>query len=728
MKKHDFILMKKRSTSYLVIPLIFLVVQSSFGQVRLDVPDYLSRKFTSYCQSVPREEVFMHTDRDEYIAGEVVWFTVYTFDRQTLSPSLNSRLVYVELVAPDNRPLIKSRFAINMGSGPGQFQLPDTLSSGLYTIRAYTGWMKNFLPDNCFTKDIRIYNAISSKPFKGALRKNTIVRRDTVISRSGKVSVKIDNLNPDSLEIGIDADSEFRNSGNETIYLFIETRGNINLVRSEKLNGERTRISIPRSILMPGINHITLFDKDIRPVCERFIYSAGREEKQQLSVIVEDNYNTRSKISLGIASEENISLSEANMSISVSPLTGSAASNNISDYLLFGSEFGELPGDFLNGKKVEDLSEPASDSLLNCLESNWIRWNAILASDIPKLRFNHESEDHYLSGKLINSDQHPAPSGETVILSIPGKVALFQYALTDNDGNFSFPLPVDEEKRELVIQPGNNSGKYRIIVETSFADLVPGKEIDFGSSSSPAPLYISEWSSNFQVARIYGTSPAEGFLKPLYSPQLIRRFYGKPELEIRLDDYISLPLMEEVFFELLPRVILKSNKSQYELYLVDPLRNRLYDEPPAMMINGVIFTDPAIIGNMDPALVEKIDAIREKYIVGDYQFPGIVNVITRSTDYHNMAIPSNAIRIPYEVAEPAASFNAPAYMTESLKKSRIPDFRNTLYWNPAIRPGKDGRCLIEFWSSDIASDYIIRIEGVSAEGKIVSLKKTISVK
>jgi hypothetical protein len=721
--------MKKNIKPALFILLILMILQSSFGQVRINVPDYISRKFINYCKSVPWEEIFMHTDRDEYIAGEELWFTVYAFDRQTLLPSLNSRLVYVEVVAPDNRPLIKARFAIDKGYGPGKILLPDTLSSGLYTIRAYTGWMKNFLPDNCFTRDIRIYNAISSKPFKGPLRKSRIIRSNDSIPQSGRISVKVNDLNPDSLEIWINADKEFMSSGNETVCLFIETRGNINLARSEKLTSENTRIAVSRSLLIPGINHITVFDKYIRPVCERFIYSAGKEETQKAVINSADSYNTRRKVSLEIENEgENSALEGGNLSVSVSPVTGITASREIDRYLFLGSEFGEIPREILKCRNIGELGIDIADSLLNNLESNWIRWPAVLAYQELQFRYRQESEDHYLSGKLMKNDQEPAPYGEPILLSIPGKVAVFQYALADYDGSFSFTLPIDEEMRDLVIQPGNSAGNYKMIMETSFSDLIPATGGDNNSPGYTPPSYISEWSSNFQVARIYSISSAGRILKPLSSPLQVKRFYGKPELEIRLDDYAKLPLMEEVFFELLPRIIMKNNKSGYEFYIVDPLRNRLYNEPPVMMINGVIFDDPAVIGSMDPAIVEKIDAIREKYIVGDYQFPGIVNVITKSTDYKNMAIPVNAVRIPYTVAQPVASFIAPDYSTEELKNSRIPDFRNTLYWNPSLQHDKNGKYMIEFWSSDIVSDYVIKVEGVTGDGKIVSLTKTFSVK
>jgi hypothetical protein len=61
-------------------------------------------------------------------------------------------------------------------------------------------------------------------------------------------------------------------------------------------------------------------------------------------------------------------------------------------------------------------------------------------------------------------------------------------------------------------------------------------------------------------------------------------------------------------------------------------------------------------------------------------------------------------------------------------ESRIPDYRNTLYWNPSVKPDKDGKAIIEFWSSDNKSDYIINIQGITEEGRTFSLQKIIKVK
>jgi hypothetical protein len=62
-----------------------------------------------------------------------------------------------------------------------------------------------------------------------------------------------------------------------------------------------------------------------------------------------------------------------------------------------------------------------------------------------------------------------------------------------------------------------------------------------------------------------------------------------------------------------------------------------------------------------------------------------------------------------------------------MKNNRIPDFRNTLYWNPSVKPDKGGKARIEFWTSDMASTYEINIQGITSDGKPISQRKIIKV-
>src|SRR5450759_2682094 len=97
-----------------LILLIFLMfLQYANGQVQKNMTDYLTQKFLRYSRAVPREEIFIHSDREEYIAGEDLWFNIYLTDRQTFKPSLNSRIVYFELLNFENRPVIQERIFID---------------------------------------------------------------------------------------------------------------------------------------------------------------------------------------------------------------------------------------------------------------------------------------------------------------------------------------------------------------------------------------------------------------------------------------------------------------------------------------------------------------------------------------------------------------------------------------------------------------------------------------
>ena len=120
--------------------------------------------------------------------------------------------------------------------------------------------------------------------------------------------------------------------------------------------------------------------------------------------------------------------------------------------------------------------------------------------------------------------------------------------------------------------------------------------------------------------------------------------------------------------------------------------------------------------------------LKSRYFVGNYLFHGLVNVITRAGDFSNIPLPDYAVRLPYLATDQAAAFPLPDYTLPENKKSRIPDFRNTMYWNPSVIPDKEGKAKIEFWTSDYKSDYEINIQGIAGDGNFVSIRKEIKVK
>jgi len=723
----------------LIKPAAFLVLQiltvtNLHCQVQENMIDFLTRKFEDYIHAVPWEEIYIHTDREEYIAGEDLWFNVYLIDRQSLKPSSQSRIAYFELLNSENRPIVQKRIFINKGFGPGQLQLPDTLSPGTYTIRAYTNWMKNFLPDNCFYKDIKVFNALNRVRFRQKLipaesEKKEISVSDNQLNERPGINLKAEYIRSSGLNIDITADEKFITKNNSLIYLFIQTHGRIDHVSARRIEGNSTSITLPESSLTKGIAHITVFDSKGQPVREKYIFIPV-VERQIASVSCIDSCGPREKITVSLESISAIdsTLIDGNISISVSPLTKDKHSTDMNDYLILGTEFGQNTVNKSLKEIINDPNNEVIDSILENTRSKWINWGKILSDEIPVFKYQIEKEDHILQGKLIADQQSSSSSSEHVLLCIPGRKAEFQYAVTDNEGNFKFSIPVDDRYRDLIIMPDYFTRNERLIIESAFSDRYFKDEIPVNSLLKQIPQYIEEWSVNYQVNRIYSISSSGNSVKQIFSPIEPIRFYGKPDVELILSDYVSLPEMEEVFFELLPHVTLKKKNSNYEILITDRMDDKRVELTPVLLLDGVIINDPAIIADLDPLTVEKIEVVREKYIAGIYFFSGIVNVITKAADFSSVQLPDYMIRLPYRTIDPVMSFVSPDYSAEEEKDNAIPDFRNTLYWNPSLKPDKEGRVVAEFWTSDVVSDYEIVVRGINKEGEIITARKFFRVK
>ncbi len=102
------------------------------------------------------EAVHLYTDRDIYLSGEDVWFTVFVAVNNTTSNL--SEIIYLELFDVTDRKLFTGKFEVINGCAAGNFQIPAETTTGNYFIRAYTQYQRNFSPGNFSIKTITIIN------------------------------------------------------------------------------------------------------------------------------------------------------------------------------------------------------------------------------------------------------------------------------------------------------------------------------------------------------------------------------------------------------------------------------------------------------------------------------------------------------------------------------------------------------------------------------------------
>ncbi|MBN2635136.1 MAG: hypothetical protein JXR61_02615 [Prolixibacteraceae bacterium] len=136
--------------SVLAILFVFSFSIPAFAQV---ATKKLLTKSDSLNLEYPQEKIYLHLDRPSYWAGDDIWFKAYL--KNTVIPNCN---VYVELLDSAGNVIYKDICWAMNGYAYGDFELGDTLSSGMYQLRAYTSWMRNFDEQWFFRRDLVIWN------------------------------------------------------------------------------------------------------------------------------------------------------------------------------------------------------------------------------------------------------------------------------------------------------------------------------------------------------------------------------------------------------------------------------------------------------------------------------------------------------------------------------------------------------------------------------------------
>ncbi len=129
---------------------------SSFAQ-KADL-DTLLKKFDRYRVSHATEKIYAHLDQELYLTGEMMWFKLYVVDGSFHKPSDISKVAYVEILDKENKPVLQTKVPLQNGMCNGSLFLPASVGSGVYNMRVYTSWMKNFGPEFFFQKTVTIVN------------------------------------------------------------------------------------------------------------------------------------------------------------------------------------------------------------------------------------------------------------------------------------------------------------------------------------------------------------------------------------------------------------------------------------------------------------------------------------------------------------------------------------------------------------------------------------------
>lgn len=148
----------KRTILFLAV--LTAVFGTAIAQSRIDSTALRALQMGKVMQ---QERVYMHFDNTAYYLGETMWFKAYVSYGDNLRPSRLSKVLYVELVAPEGYVVKTNKYKINDdGSCHGEFELNQLLLSGYYEVRAYTRYMLNWDKSAIFSRVFPVFDKVNA--------------------------------------------------------------------------------------------------------------------------------------------------------------------------------------------------------------------------------------------------------------------------------------------------------------------------------------------------------------------------------------------------------------------------------------------------------------------------------------------------------------------------------------------------------------------------------------
>lgn len=143
------------------IILLFVVLQCFFhpvfGQTVTSATDFL-KEFKALNQELPRERIYLHTDRDWYYSEDRIWFSAYVVSGSYNMLNELSKVLYVELIDPEGELVKREVIELTNGRGYGSIKFFEGSEAGTYRLKAYTLWSMNFGDSYIFRKDLTVMN------------------------------------------------------------------------------------------------------------------------------------------------------------------------------------------------------------------------------------------------------------------------------------------------------------------------------------------------------------------------------------------------------------------------------------------------------------------------------------------------------------------------------------------------------------------------------------------
>jgi hypothetical protein len=547
-------------------------------------------------------------------------------------------------------------------------------------------------------------------------------------------AMMVDNLNKNAVKIYVSHNFE---SADKSI-LIAHQRGRV--IYAAQTGSEKNSVGfvIPKSALNEdGIIHLTLFDSNGKPQCERLIY---RNTNHPISVNITTSPITHKKrekvqVDVSVTDYENKPV-KGNFSVTITDagqLMKDPQSENIESYFLLSSEVkqrfeNEVRGTIESPAYYFDNKNPNAEIHLDLLlmTQGWRRfaWKDLLTDKNPVL--NHRIESGItVSGKVLQPGGSPVKKPVDIMLLYPGGAVGTR---SDELGGFVVnDLELSDSAHVLVQGTKANGGKNFV---TKF-DSPKVPSVDYMTASSENVVgNISSWikqqEEQFKLEKALRLQKVQ-MLKAVEivgrrienDPR--RSLYSKNVRTIEVDQRACSGISS--FTQLLQGRVPSLDVRGVKPNITITLRGRNV----GFLIDGFLAFDINTVLLISPCDIEAIDVSTLPSPMVPGSSGGVISILTRrgnpNYDWSQEGAGAMNVGIISGFDFPREFFS-PKYDTATTEQPQIPDLRSTLFWSAMVNTDADGKASFTFYSNDLDTDYNVNLEGLSDAGKPFVVNKS----
>jgi hypothetical protein len=342
------------------------------------------------------------------------------------------------------------------------------------------------------------------------------------------------------------------------------------------------------------------------------------------------------------------------------------------------------------------------------------------------ISFPYSSEDRcfLLEGNIYEKSSRNTEAGKIIFLSTPDSFANLKYSISDSNGRFIFALDKSYDNKKLIlnINSVNDPKEYFMVLENKQMIDSTNNYEDFEADNRMTE-FINKSKKLAIVNKVYyktnGLKTNSGYKNNFF------HFYGSPDNSVRLSDFIELEDFKDISKNILPGVKFKKKKDRYVIAVRNIFTNSDYlTDNCLVLLNNIPFYDYEYLSTMGSNQIEHIDVVYRHIAYGNIDFTGILSVYTK-----DKVLISNRQSIIYEnKVENSAFLNNIEKSITNDDFMKLPTFKQVLFWKPDLTFNASGNARLEFYTSDLATEYIVDIEGLTEKGFPVSKKMTFKVK